>query len=727
MRIPTVRAATLANSALSAAVVSALAIPALAIPQSAMAQAAESIEEVLVTARKRSENLQRVPDSITAFTEAQIAERRLDHIAEAIALTPNVHMVNDQDAATNIITVRGIGTNRNLAASVAFVVDGVVLPDSDAFSADLADVERIEILKGPQGGLYGRNAIAGVINLTTHRPTDELEGELRAGYGSGETLDVFGAVSGPIVPETLAGRITVKYHDTDGMIENAFTGRNLDAETALKTTGRLIWQASEALSFDLRGSYFDQDVEGALWFSTFDVLGTTGGEITEDMAHITPNQNDDAFSTRTIKDASLVIEYEREFGTFTSITAYDDIDVAFREDLDVTPITLTNDADQTRTTRGISQELRFTSPDDKRLRYIAGVYAQNTERDVATSVELDFCYLVALPFCPTPPGVESGILIPQNLNTTDSEFDQWAVFAQANYDIAEQLELTLALRYDEDKREQLDLLTTRTDEATFSDFQPKVSLAWKPSSDMMWYATYAEGYKSGAFNPVPPPGATFPLVVEQEGTDNYEIGMKSSWLDRRLTANLSAYYTDYTNAQIFQLDITTGGQVAINADEARIRGAELELVARPLDGLDLSVSYGYTDATFTDFNGTGLYDDNRLPNAPRNNLMAGARYEHALNEAISWIGRVDYYRTGDIYYSEDNVVYQPAYDTVDLQLGLQGERWSATVWGKNVFDERFVTSAYSRAISPLIFGSLGIDPFQIDPGARYGLEFRWSY
>jgi len=717
-----IRALTLAVSGLPV-----LATGVVALPSVASAQETEALEEVLVTARKRSENLQRVPDTITAFTADQIAERRLDRISDAIALTPNVHMVADQDAATNIITVRGIGTNRNLAASVAYVVDGVVLPDSDAFSADLSDVERIEILKGPQGGLYGRNAIAGVINLTTRRPSDTVEGELRAGYGSGKTYDAFAALSGPLVPQTLFGRVTMKYHDTDGMIENSFTGRNLDAETALKTTARLIWEPSDALSFDLRGSYFDQDVEGALWFSTYDVLGTTGGRIPESLAHITPNQNDDAFSTRTIRDVSLVVEYERDFGTFTSITAYDDIDVAFREDLDVTPLTLTNNADQTRETRGVSQELRFTSPGDRRFRYIVGTYGQKTERDVATSVELDFCYFVALPFCPTPPGVESGILIPQNLNTTEGEFDQWAVFAQANYDLTEQLELTLALRYDEDKREQRDLLTSRTDQSTFSDFQPKLSLAWKPTDALMAYATYAEGYKSGAFNPVPGPGATFPLVVEQEGTDNYEVGLKSSWLDRRLTANLSAYYTDYTDAQIFQLDITTGGQVAINADAARIRGAELEVAARPIEGLDLTLGYGYTDAIFTDFNGTGLNDDNRLPNAPRSSLMAGVRYEHALTDSMSWITRVDYYRTGEIYYSEDNAVYQPSYQTVDAQLGLQGERWSATLWGKNVFDKRFVTSAYSRAISPLIFGTLGIDPFQIDPGARYGLEFRWSY
>jgi iron complex outermembrane receptor protein len=692
----------------------------------AMAADGAALEEIVVTARKREENLQEVPDSINAFSAAQIEERRLDRIADAIALTPNVHMVNDQDAGTNIITVRGIGTNRNLPASVAYVVDGVILPDSDAFSADLADVERIEVLKGPQGGLYGRNAIGGVINLTTKRPTNEFEADIKAGYGNGDTVDVFAAAGGALIPDTLLARAMVKYYDTDGWIRNRFTGDDLDRDESVKVTGRVIWQPTEALSFDLRASYYDQDTS-ALWFSPVNVLDTTGGRITEDLADVEPNQNDDAYSEREIFDIALVAELETDLGTFMSISAYDEIDVEFLEDLDITPLTVTDDATQTRRTEGFSQELRFTSPADRRLRYIVGTYYQNTERDVATSVSLDFCFLVPLPFCPTPPGVESGILVPLNLNTTSGEFDQWAVFAQANYDLTDALELTFALRYDEDKRKQLDLLTGRRDSATFDDLQPKVSLAWQATDDVMLYATYAEGYKSGAFNPPPGPGAFFPLVVQQEGTDSYEIGIKSTWLDGRLLANAALYYTDYTNAQVFQLDLTTGGQVAFNARESELKGGEIELAALPIEGFEFTTSFGYNEAEFEDFDGTGLFDGNWLPNTPRYNLNVGGRYEHPLATGMKLVGRVDYHRNGRIYFAQDNFVYQPSYHTVDLQLGVEGDRWTVTLWGENVFDQDYATSAYSRFISPLIFGALLIDPVQIDPGAKYGVQVRWSF
>jgi len=706
----------------------AVALPwlaALAAPAYVHAQDGQ-IEEIVVTARKRLENLQDVPDSISAFSASQIEERRIDRIADALALTPGVHMISDQDAGTNIITVRGIGTNRNLPASIAYVVDGVVLPDSDAFTADLSDVERIEILKGPQGGLYGRNAIGGVINLTTQRPTEQLAGDLKVGYSSGETKDVFGAISGPIAGDRLLGRVSVKYHDTDGLIENQFNGENMDHDRNTKVLGRLIWKANDALTFDLRASYYDQD-SGALWFSSYDVLHTTGGRITEDIARIKPDQDDPGFTDRTIVDAALVIDWDTGAGTLTSITAYDDIDLLFGEDLDATSVPAITDTRQDRDTTGVSQELRFTSPDDGRFRYIVGAYYQNTQRDLNTRTAFDYCFFFGVVCGEAPPFTLSGIRVPTQLNILEGDYNQWAVFAQGNYDLTDALELTVALRYDEDHREQLDLMTGRADDATFSDLQPKVSLAWKATPEAMLYATYAEGYKSGAFNPPPPPGAAFPLVVKQEGTKSYEIGAKTTWLDNRLQVNAALYHTDYDNIQVFRLDLQTGGQVAINAHEARIQGVEVELVTRPTEALEVSAAYGYTDAVFTDFNGTGVFDDNRLPNTPLSTFNAAARYEHPLTNALRLVTRLDYNLTGGIYFADENVGYQPSYDTVDAQVGVESDRWSLTFWGSNILDERYASSVYMRSISPAIYGRLNIDAMQNEPGDVYGAEFRWRF
>jgi iron complex outermembrane recepter protein len=270
-------------------------------------------------------------------------------------------------------------------------------------------------------------------------------------------------------------------------------------------------------------------------------------------------------------------------------------------------------------------------------------------------------------------------------------------------------------------------MTDRADDATFSDLQPKVSLAWKATPEAMLYATYAEGYKSGAFNPPPPPGAAFPLVVKQEGTKSYEIGAKTNWLDNRLQVDAALYHTDYDNIQVFRLDLQTGGQVAINAHEARIQGVEVELIMRPTEALEVSAAYGYTDGVFTDFNGTGAFDDNRLPNTPLSTFNAAARYEHPLTNALKLVTRLDYNLTGGIYFADENVGYQPSYDTVDAQIGVESDRWSLTFWGSNILDERYASSVYMRSISPAIYGRLNIDAMQNEPGDTYGAEFRWRF
>ena len=655
-----------------------------------------------------------------------IEERRIDRIADAIEVTPGVHMISDQDAGTNIITVRGIGTNRNLPASIAFVIDGVVLPDSDAFTADLSDVERIEILKGPQGGLYGRNAIGGVINLTTRTPTNQLEGDVKVGYSSGETKDVFAAISGPLAGENLLGRIAVKYHDTDGLIENTFTGDNMDYDENTKVTGRLIWQATDALRSTCARRTTTRTPARS---------GSVPMTYSEPPAAASPRTSRRSSRARTIpaspsgrfsmlRSSSITrprpARSRRSRRTTTSTccsariwTPRPCVRSPIRGRTATRPASARSSASRRRTkdASATSSVRTINRPTVTSIRARRSTTASSSASSAAR----------------LPAFSLSGIRVPTQLNILESEFNQWAVFAQGNYDLTDALELTVALRYDEDKREQHDLLGNRTDEATFSDFQPKVSLAWKATADLMFYATYAEGYKSGAFNPPPLPTQTFPLVVQQEGTTNYELGAKTTWFDDRLQVNAAVYHTDYEDVQVFRLDLQTGGQVAINANEARLQGVEIELATRPLENLELTAAYGYTDAEFTDFDGTGVFDGNRLPNTPLYTFNGAARYEYPLDNGLGIVSRVDYNRTGTIYFADENVGYQPTYDTVDAQVGLEADRWSVTVWGRNVLDERYASSVYMRSISPAIYGRLDIDAMQNEPGATYGAEFRWRF
>lgn len=562
--------------------------------------------------------------------------------------------------------------------------------------------------------------------MVTKKPSNEFEGEFRGGYGNGDTINLFGAVSGPIVKDRVAARATLKYKKTDGLVINSFDGKGLNFDETIRASGRIIFTPSDRLSIDLRGSYFEQD-GSASWFTAVDVLGLTGGRITKPIARMNPDHDGPHITDRKIFELSMLIDYETDIGTFTSISAYDDVDTFFDQDLDNTSMPIVANAMQDREIKSFSQELRFTSPDDRRLRYIVGGYYQNTERDVATLANLDFCFLLPLPGCPTPPGTLTGFFSPLPLNTVSGEFDQWAAFAQVNYDLTEALELTLALRYDRDEREQLDLLTGRTDGEVFDDVQPKVSLAYKASEDMLLYATYAEGYKSGAFNPPPGLGSTHPLVVEQEGTRSYEVGFKSSMADNRVTLNGAVFHTDYSDAQIFQLDLQTGGQVAVNADKSKIYGFELEFAARPSESFELNAGFGYTDAEIKNFNGTGLFDGNALPNNPEFSFNAGAQYTIEVSDAASVVPRLDLSHIGRTYFAEDNLLFQPAYSRLDGQITFESGEWSLTFWARNLLSEDYATSAFARTISPLIFGSLGIDVIQQDVGTEYGFEVRTRF
>jgi len=711
---------------------SALCGTAAAQEQGRAGASSGSFEEIIVTARKREENLQQVPDTVTAFSASVIEERRLERIDDFLAVTPNVHITNDQDTATNNISIRGLGSNRNQAAAVAFSVDGVILPDADAFTMDLSDVERLEVLKGPQGALYGKGAIAGAINITTKRPTNTFEGEAKLSYGTGDAWRVFGAISGPIVPDVVLARVTVSHRDSDGTIKNAFDGRTLDRNRQTRVSGRVLIQPTDDFSIDLRAAHMEEE-GGALWFSLVDVLGTTGGEITEDMAARRPNLDGPSSTDRTVTDLSISLNYDTSIGTFTSITAWDKIDVDFSEDLDISPFPLVPLARQLRVTESWSQELRLTSPSSQRLRYIIGGYYQHSKRDVTTLAALDLCLFAGT--CITPDGFESsGVVIDATLANTRLTFDQYAVFGQVNYDILETLELTAALRYDTNKAKQDDRLASEIDKATFSKLQPKLSLAYKPSDDLTLYATYSQGFKSGSFNPIAA-GSAFPRVIGKETSRNYEIGAKTSWLDRRVIFNVAAFYTEHLNPQIFQLDAVTFTQGSLNARKAAIKGFEFELAARPVKGVDLNAAFGYIDTEIKDFDGvTDAYVGQQLPNAPKYTLNLGAQYAYDLSDRLTAKARVDFNAQGRQSFQDfqlpaapDVYLFQKAYSTVDAQIGLEGGQWAISVFGKNLFKEHYATSAFSRYIFGAALVPLASDAIQPDPGRTFGVEARVKF
>jgi iron complex outermembrane recepter protein len=702
-------------------------------PNSASAPAlrdSEELSEVIVTARLRSENVMRVPDSVVVFSSDQIDNLQLTEIGDYFALTSNARIVREQDIATNEVYIRGVGSNKGQAPAVAFVLDGVILPDGDAFTMDLSDADQVEILKGPQGALYGKGALAGVINVKTRDPTDTFKADAKLDIGSNDTYNEFVAVSGPLVGDGLLGSFSLKHNATEGYFNNEFNNTGIMSDDNWRLAAKLVAHPTDNVRMQFAGSYFTQHA-GNPPYNGVNVLGTGSTEINsvEASAPISHNSPDD--SQRKIYTAALTNSLDFRAGTLSSITAYDKIDFFFVQDTDFTALNVAT-ADQPRHSNGISQEFRFVSRDDRPLRYIFSGYYLHTDKAVSVDAQLDFCYLGIVP-CATPSGVLTGVLSDLPLQSTDTRTNEYAAAAQASYDITKKLELTLAMRRDQDNVAQRDFLHSLLQTTSFSDWEPKASLAYKPNDAQTVYFTYSHGYKPGLFNSPQPVGSPFPERVQQESTDNLELGSKSSFFDRKLLVTTAVFGTNYRNAQEFHLDVQSGGNQAINVKKSRIWGFEADLLARPVGGVDLNASFGYTKSSIRDFDGSRHYIGQSLPYQPLYSLDLGAQYSREVATDTTLRARLDYTRHGKTSFQDfqnpdtNQSLYQAHDQTVDARLSAARGAWTVSLYGRNIFNERYVYSAYSRYISALIFAPLNEDVLLLAPGATYGAEVRWSF
>lgn len=695
-------------SAVLAALHVAHALPALAQDASPAerAGATAALEEVVVTARKREERLQDVPDTITAFTEAQIERAGIDELRDYVRLTPGLSLVEaSQSPGIALINIRGIGQQYQSEAPVAVVIDGVQTASVSSINQALVDVERIEVLKGPQGALYGRNAIGGAINITTRQPTDELEGRLTVGYADGETLEA--VLSGPIVRDRVRFRVAGTYEDFEGTLRNEVTGEYVNPLQDASLRARLIADLSDVVRLDLRAGYANTENAGY-------------------QSAVLPNGDTDDFSTRPrsgrpgsgereAAEYSAKLSVDTGIGELAATSAYVDTEDRSEYDLDQQPIPFLDLNLQLTTIEAWSQELRLTSPSERALRYTAGLYYLDTRRGRETVVEI-------IPF---------GLLLQTNVRDDN---EAWAAFAQLNYDLTERLELTLAGRYDEDRRNQTDLLVPEASPArevreSFSMFQPKASLAFTVSPALNLYVTGGQGFRSGGFNA---PGPAFRRIYDAEETTSLEAGAKGTLLGGALRFSFAVFQTDYEDQQIQLLDLATGIQGIVNIDETRNAGVELELSALLGGGVTVSAGVGYLDSEIERFTREPTVVGNRAPYTPEWTLNAAIDYAAALAAGWELLARAAVSGQSGMFYEyfsrERNAALgyqldeQPTYALVDTRLTLRKGPFGFTAFAENLFDEKYYADAASNIIT-LGLGELGIRGRE----RRYGLELSYRF
>ncbi len=685
------------------------------------------LEEIVVTARKRAETLAESPVSVRAFTADEIESAGIESPRDFIALTPNVTLVETQNAGNAFITVRGVSQARNSEMSVAVLVDGVLMANPAQFTQQLFDIQQIEVLRGPQGALYGRNAIGGAITIVTQQPSDELSGRLELGADSGPGYTVRGTVSGPVGDsDALKFRASASYVDTDGYIDNPFLGEEADPYKDISARLKFLYEPSENFLADFRVSTSALDTQ-ALYFNI-------GAEV--DDTSLPVEVNNAGVNKRDVFNTSLKLEWHGDYGTFTSITAYDDLEELLTGDqfsflprvrsfLNVETSGfgdfirfLTGDAivDLSQTqyleTDSWSQEFRFTSPAEEQTRWIIGAYAIGTDRFISTGNQIDRgngvfpVFKIPRPSVfvdPTDPSPQLGLLVDAQDNFA------WAVFGEVAYDLSDVFEASLSLRYDKDTRENTTLTEPLYDptgiglvpgtkrKETWSDLQPKLTLRYKPNEDVTVYGGYSRGFRSGGFNQtgvgaaVPEPGID-DLFGEQIA-DTYEIGVKTISGDGRFSTSINAYYTDFENAYFFFFDPATSTQNLGSIPKTEYVGFELEGNAQFNDYFSGYIGLGYTDSEIKSAaDPADVGNQAPLVSEFTFNLGGLLRYPVDLfgGDGAYVVLRFDYQKIGDTWWDPGNISKRSPVDLVDLRAGIEVEdNWSLMLWAKNAFDEEY--------------------------------------
>ena len=698
------------------------------------ASASARLEEIIVTARKRDESSLDVPMAVTAFTESDIESAGIRAPQDFIDLTPNMSLVQTQNQGTSFVTVRGISQARNSEPSVAVLIDGVAMANPSQFNQELIDIESIQVLKGPQGGLYGRNAIGGAILVTSRRPTDTFEGRLSTGYDSGPGYRVSGTVSGPLT-ETLKYRATAAYFDTDGYIDNSFLNEEADPHEDLSARATLLWEPNDDFQADLR-VYLSEVETQALYFNITEDVNDTSLDV---------RVNNPGVNERDIWGASLKLDFTTAFGTLTSITAYDDLEEILTGDqFDFLPIPesalIPFGADQAQhqwlDVEALSQELRMTSPSEGRLRWIVGAYAIATDRFISTGNVFD----LGTGSVPEVRRNPLPFFNPQFSFLADEQDNfAWAVFGEVSLDVTDRLEASFALRYDEDERENTtktpaEFLPTPTAtpgevrKETWDELQPKVTLRYKPSDDSTLYVGYSRGFRSGGFNQTGVGAANVPGIddlFDEEIADTYEAGVKAEMLEGRVTTSLSLFYTEAEGSYYFVFDPGTSTQNLGNLGDVEYMGFEIELQALLAEGLDGYLGLGYTDSEIQDSDRSPDDAGNQAPLVSEYTANLGLQYRRDFG-GVSAFFRADLNVTGPTWFYPDNFTKRGRINLLDLRAGFDTGAWEIVAWGKNLSDEEY-NAEWSPG--PMFFpnpGYVNNFVFKALP-RRWGVDVRYHF
>jgi iron complex outermembrane recepter protein len=666
-----------------------------------------SLDEIVIKASKDKTSLKKLPASVTLLSAARINENEVRTLTDITSLTPGFFMPDYGSRLTSPVYIRGIGSRIN-SPSVGLYVDNVPYFEKASYNFDFFDVERIEILKGPQGTLYGRNAMGGIINIVTRSPLDHQGTTLGLTAGA---YGVMGASAGHYnkIGENFGYSLSANFMHRDGYYMNSFLDDKVDRATSAGFRNRLSWRISDRLSIENSAS-FENSKEGGYPYSLYNDSLSKAEEI---------NYNQPSSYNRLLFSDAVVISYRGEKAELQSTTAYQYMDDRQEIDQDFTPDSLYYVV-QDQKQHMVSQELILRSTGENRVNWLFGAYGfmQRFDKQVDVSV-----YRSRMTMMKTYDTYINGAALFHQTTVNDLLFENLSLTAGIRLDVEKDI---LDYLYDRDiAGNTTNIEDTIYPHLAYMEVLPKLALNYRFGRNSV-YGVVAKGYKTGGFN------STFykdeDLLFNPEYSWNYEIGMKSSLLNNTVYTDLSLFYIDWKNQQIYQQvyyrdNTPAPGSVLKNAGRSVSKGGEITVKTIPLHGFSPVLSYGYTHAVFTEHEIDENTDHagNFIPYVPRNTVTAqlNKAFRMKNDRFIDGINLNLLYRgIGDVYWNEENSFKTDYYGLFDLKLGFTRQDISFEIWGKNLLGAEY-ESFYFQAI--------GNEYVQTSKPMRFGFNLNYAF
>lgn len=708
-----------------------------------------AIEEVIVTARKREERLQEVPLSISAFSAADIESKSLFSLKDLGQFTPNLSFSNMGQAGNSgaVVFIRGVGqasTDTFWDPGVGIYMDGVYMGRMHGVDLALMELERVEILRGPQGTLFGKNTIGGAINVVTVKPGDEFSAYTEITIGRYDRLEGKFNVNIPLVPGVLAMKVAGASQNRDGFGTRVdwHTGEKIDEMGDRdRLNGRVAfnWTPTEnvgvLLSFDAAKIREFGAVREVVKFTEPPLAGLfnmfvdppySAATFATD-SHFTSFANGSNANELDAWGAALTVDWDLGAVALKSITSYRDTEALNGTDPDGSFYNIINLIDVVEQDQ-FSQELQISGLSfDDRLNWVAGLYYFEENgfmsqdllvyREIFDFIGLDISFLRSW--------------------WTDNK--SYAAYTQGTYAVNEKLGLTVGLRYTEEKKDVarerfrqvtgLVFVPLENTGETYSAFSPRLSIDYKWNDDLMTYVSAARGFKSGGINAISLSSVEF-TPFDPEFVWTYEAGIRSEGYDQRLRFNASLFFSDYQDIQftVIRGDPNTGEPITVvdNAAKAEMKGFEIEIIALPISQLLLTAGIGYIDAEYTEIGvGAPITEDTSFVKTPNWSVTLSGQYTYPLANGAEIIGQLDWAHKSEIHHDQLNspIGLQDSYGLLNARLTFASndKQWSVSLFGTNLTDERYIM-AVTDLSDTLAFGEV-----QWARPREWGLSFRYNF